>query len=107
MATDTTASPALGPTIPVEHMPENMKARAAEINTYMREMPQLLRDGHDGRYALISADQLISLWDTHANAMEAGYDRFGLDGRFIAQKIDSRYYERFLTLVDKPYGAQS
>src|SRR5438034_6019266 len=106
MATDITAPPANGPTIPVEHMPENMKVRAAEINTYMREMPRLLHDGHDGRFALISGDQLIGLWDTHADAMQAGYDRFGLGGRFIAQKIDSRYYERFLTLVGKPNEAR-
>src|SRR5438132_1197411 len=107
MATDATTTPTIGPTIPVEHMPENLKARAAEINTYMREVPQLLRDGHDGRFALISGDQLIGLWDTHADAMQAGYDQFGVDGRFIAQKIDSRYYERFLTLVGKPYEARS
>src|SRR3954469_8519668 len=102
MASETAAS--AGPTIPVEHMPENMKRRAAEMNAYMREAPRLLREGNEGRYVLISEDQLFGVWDTFGDALEAGYERFGLDGRFIAQKIDSRDYERFLTLVDQPYG---
>jgi hypothetical protein len=104
MVNDTETTPTVepGPTIPVENMPENLRARATEINVYMREMPRLLRDSEEGRYALISGDQVLSVWDTYADALQAGYDRFGLDGRFLAQKIDSRYYERFLTLVNKP-----
>ena len=101
------SEPPPGPAIPVEHMPENLRERAAEINVYMREMPRLLHDGHDGHYALISSDQLHSVWDTYSDALQAGYDRFGLDGRFIAQKIDAEYYQRFLTLVDKPHGASA
>jgi hypothetical protein len=105
MATDTTTGPAIGPTIPVEHMPEKMKARAPEINTYMRAAPQLLREGNDGKYVLINGDQLFGIWDTFGDALQAGYDRFGLDGPFMAQRISSREYEHFLNLVDKPYGA--
>ena len=29
-----------GPTIPHEHMPENLREHADEINVYMREMPR-------------------------------------------------------------------
>jgi hypothetical protein len=105
MATDTTVPPATGPTIPVENMPENMKVRAVEMNAYMCAAPQLLRDGNDGKYVLINGDQFFDIWDTFGDALQAGYDRFGLDGPFMAQKISFREYEHFLTLVDKPYGA--
>ena len=105
MTSSNSTAPSPGPTIPVDHMPENMRLRATEINTYMREMPRLLREGGEGRYALIGGDHVVGLWDTHADAVEAGYERFGSDGQFIAQRIDSRYYERFLTLVSQPYRA--
>jgi hypothetical protein len=104
-ATGAEEPPGPGPTIPVEHMPKNMEPAAADINAYMREAPRLLREGHDGRYALVCGGQVLSTWDTFSDALQAGYDRFGLDGPFMAQKISARDYERFLTLVDQPYGA--
>jgi len=64
MPRETESGPAIqpGPTIPVENMPENMRARATEINVYIREMPRLLHEGTEGRYALISGDLLLSVY---------------------------------------------
>jgi hypothetical protein len=92
-----------GPTIPVEHMPENMRVRATEINAYMREMPRLLAEGEEGRFVLFGGAQVFSTWDTFSDAIEAGYERFGLDGQFLVQRVLPRDYERFLILVDNPY----
>jgi hypothetical protein len=67
-------------------LPENLKPLEREIATYYRELPRLLEEGHEGRYALIRDDDLLSVWDTLGDASEAGHERFGLD-RFMAQKI--------------------
>jgi hypothetical protein len=67
-------------------LPENLKPLEREIGTYYRELPRLLADGNEGRYALIRDDELLSVWDTLADASQAGHERFGLD-RFMAQKI--------------------
>ena len=80
-------------------MPESIRPLAAEINTYLRELPRLLREGDEGRYALIHGDQLLSVWDTYGDALQAGYERFGIDGHFVAHKIQGRELERFLTLL--------
>jgi hypothetical protein len=61
-----------------------------EINTYRRELPRLLAEGHEGRAVLIKGDQVISIWDTAEDAYQAGAERFGLDV-YLAQPIDSRY----------------
>src|SRR4051795_8063896 len=102
MATDTEPTPVVGPgpTIPVEKIPEKIRDMAAEINTYMREMPRLLAEGEEGHYALISGDTLYSIWETFGDALQAGYQQFGVDGHFCAQPIDRRDYERFLTLIE-------
>ena len=62
----------------------------AEIITYRRELPRLLADRQEGRYALIQGNQVISLWDTFADAYQAGCERFGLGVPFIAQPVDPR-----------------
>lgn len=108
MATETEPTPAVGPgpTIPVDKTPEKLRVLATELNTYMREMPRLLAEGEEGRYALISGDQLYTIWDTFGDALQAGYQQFGLDGRFCAQPIKRRDYERFLMLIEPAAGVK-
>lgn len=60
----------------------------SEIAAYRRELPNLLADGHAGRFALIRGDQLAGVWDTFDDACQAGHDRFGLEP-FLAQPIDA------------------
>jgi hypothetical protein len=104
MATDTTAAPAIGPTIPVENFPENIRPIATDLNAFFREVPRLVAEGEEGRYALIDSGKLLSTWDSYAGALKAGYEKFGADGRFIVQKIDRRLYERFMILLDPSAG---
>jgi hypothetical protein len=51
-----------------------------------RELPRLLAEGHEGRHALVQGGRVEGVWDTFADAVEAGYDRFGLD-RFLVERI--------------------
>jgi len=69
-------------------LPENLKPLEREIATYFRELPQLIADGHEGRYALIRDEDLLSVWDTLDDALQAGHERFGFE-RFMTQKIRS------------------
>jgi hypothetical protein len=104
MATDTTAAPAIGPTIPIENFPENLRPIATDLNAFLREVPRLVDEGEEGRYALIDGGIFLSTWDTYSNALQAGYEKFGAGGLFIVQKIDRRQYERFMALLDHPVG---
>jgi hypothetical protein len=67
-----------------------------EWNTYRRAVGQLLADGHAGRHVLIKGEQIIGIWDTHDEAMTAGYHRF-LGQPFLVHQIQER--ERVLRCV--------
>lgn len=73
-------------------LPENLKPLEREMRTYFRELPRLIAQGHEGRYALIRDDELLSIWDTLDEAATAGYDKFGLE-HFMTQKIRPRDLE--------------
>ena len=74
-----------------------LKLYEREIATYLRELPRLLEEGHAGRHALIKGDEILSLWDTQGDAIQAGRERFGLEPIFV-KAIDSRDPERFALL---------
>jgi|GEM_PF-4506741 len=73
-------------------LPENLKPLEREICTYYRELPRLIAEGQEGRYALIRDEELLSIWDTMDEAATAGHDKFGFE-RFMTQKIRSRDLE--------------
>ncbi|MBL8793047.1 MAG: hypothetical protein JNM56_04020, partial [Planctomycetia bacterium] len=57
-----------------EATPESRLQR--EWNTYRREAARLLAEGHAGRHVLIKGEAIIGLWETDAEAIRAGYERF-------------------------------
>ena len=68
------------------------------FNTYRRELPRLLQEGHAGRFALIVGEEVLSVWDTTRDAAQAGYERFGVDGKFCIHEIKPQDVERFRLL---------
>jgi hypothetical protein len=60
-----------------------------EWDTYRREAGRLLMQGHEGRHVLIKGDRIIGLWDTHTEALAAGYERF-LGHPFLVHQIRER-----------------
>ena len=48
-----------------------------EVETYRTKLQQLLPQ--EGKYVLIHGDQVAGVWDTYEAALQAGYDRFGLN----------------------------
>ena len=71
----------------------NLDPLKQEVATYLRELPRLLADGHEGRHVLVKGDEVLSLWDTFDDAYQAGRERFGWGVAFLAQPIDPRFLE--------------
>jgi hypothetical protein len=92
--------PASSPTI---HLTESgrkgLKLYEHEIATYLRELPRLLAEGHAGRHALVKGNEILSIWNTQGDAIEAGCERFGIEPIFV-KTIDARDTDRF-ALLDK------
>jgi hypothetical protein len=69
-----------------------------EAETYRREVQRLLDEGHAGRHALIKGDEVVSIWDTQRDALQAGCDKYGMEP-FAVVKIDPRDPERLRSIV--------
>jgi len=69
-----------------------------DLDAYRQALPQLLHEGQAGRYAVFSAGQLASIWDTQADALQAAAERFDL-GTYAVQKIDPRDGDRLNQLA--------
>jgi hypothetical protein len=79
------------------HAEEAMQLYEKEIAAYLRELPRLLEDGEEGRHALVKGDEILSIWDSDGDAIQAGCERFGLEPIFV-KKIDGRDLQRFALL---------
>lgn len=62
-----------------------------DVAAYLHELPRLL-SASEGKFALIGDAQFLGVHDSEAQAMSAGYSRFGLGG-FLVQEISSRDLE--------------
>jgi hypothetical protein len=48
-----------------------------EWNFFRREVPRLLAEGHEGKFALVKDETLIGLYDNFGDGLEAGYRKVG------------------------------
>ncbi|GEM_PF-5528229 len=69
-----------------------------EIETYLRELPRLLAEGHADQYALIKGAEILGLWEDESDATRSGREKFGHDPIFV-MKIDRRDPERYARLM--------
>ncbi|MCI0461539.1 MAG: hypothetical protein L0Z62_31705 [Gemmataceae bacterium] len=67
-----------------------------EWDTFRRELPRLLAEGHEGKFALIKGDAIVGIYPTSDEGVRAGYAQFGLNDLFLVQPI--RTWERLLRL---------
>jgi len=70
----------------------------AEISTYLRELPKLLDEGYAGKHVIVKCDEILSIWDTQNDAIQAARDKFGPDVPIFVKAVDSRDIERFARL---------
>ncbi len=61
-------------------------ALETEQKTYEREKSQLLPRA--GKFVLISGEQVVGVYDTYADALKFGYDKFGLQP-FMVKRIEA------------------
>lgn len=82
--------------------PEELERAERAFAAYRHELPQLLAQGHAGRFALIREGQIVSIWDTQGDAIQAGRLLFGMEP-IAVQKINPLDVQRF-ALLDAPIG---
>ncbi len=57
-----------------------------ELETLKRELPNLLAD--EGKYVVVSGDQILGTYAAYEDALMVGYDKCGLKP-FLVKKIQS------------------
>ena len=57
-----------------------------ERQAFEARLPELLKE-HEGRIALFFGGELVGVYDTDAQAYDAGLGRFGLDATFLVAPI--------------------
>lgn len=75
-------------------MSKGMEALEQEIETYKEHLPSLLLE--EGKFALIHGKELVGLFDTYADALSAGYERFGT-GQFLVKQIQAIEQAHFIS----------
>jgi hypothetical protein len=95
---NTGMDPATLPIRPAHVSPEQWDRAQQDLETYRRVLPRLLQEGHAGKYAIIKDDQIVSIWDTVGEALQAAGERFGLEP-VATYQINPLDVERF-ALVD-------
>jgi hypothetical protein len=71
-----------------------LKLYEQEIATYPRELPRLLAEGRAGQHVFVKGNEILSVWDTQRDALQAGRERFAIEPMFV-KTIDARDAERF------------
>jgi hypothetical protein len=59
---------------------------ARERQTFAAHKAELLRD-HEGKYVVIRGDAIVGIRATYEEALEVGYDRFGLEPFFVKELL--------------------
>jgi hypothetical protein len=92
MSTQTQPQTSAGP-------PRAEQLLATEIAIYQNELPRLLADGEEGRWALIQGSVVAGVWDTFADAVQAGDERFGATPFLVQQVLAEPHVARITRAV--------
>lgn len=66
-----------------------------ELETYNRELPHLIAEAQ-GKFALVFEDSVAGIFDTYADALNAGYQKFQLKP-FMVKQIATDEQAHFFT----------
>lgn len=69
-----------------------------DIETYERELPNLLND--DGKFVLIEGDAVAGVYDTYEDALKAGYEKLGLNPFLVKQIQTAEQVQSFTRAVE-------
>jgi hypothetical protein len=67
-----------------------------ELETFARELPRLLAEGHRGEFALVFHDHVESILPSLPEALQAGYDRFGV-APFLVKEVTDHEEPKFFS----------
>ena len=67
---------------------------AKELATYTSRLPEL--QANSGKFVLIKDDQIEGIFDTYADALNVGYQKFKLD-KFLVKQIGPAENIHFFT----------
>jgi hypothetical protein len=65
-----------------------------ELETYQNKLQELL--AQEGKFVLIRGDEVAGCWETYEDALQAGYQRFGLES-FLVKRIEAIEKVQFFT----------
>jgi hypothetical protein len=72
-----------------------------DLKAFRRELPKLLKDpACVGQFALVHEGKVHGVWGTFDDALEAGYERFGIDPFIVKQVVEHEpvyYFSRRIT----------
>lgn len=66
-----------------------------EMETYTRELP-VLAASFQGKFVVIHKSDVAGVFDTYADALKEGYEKFGLDS-FLVKQINALEKVHFFT----------
>ena len=70
-----------------------------ELETFKRELPNLLAQEQEGKFVVICCDQVTGTYVSYADALQVGYEKCGLKP-FLVKKIQAveqvQYFSRDL-----------
>jgi len=67
-----------------------------EIETYNRELPKLLDQQQQGKFVVISGNDVVGIYESYADALKVAYDKKGLVP-FLVKKIQSVEQAQFFS----------
>jgi hypothetical protein len=79
-------------------MPADRLPLQTEIDTYNAKLPELL--GSVGKFVLIKGAQVEGIYDTYADALKIGYERFKLEPFLVKQIAPSEQIHFFTRELD-------
>lgn len=65
-----------------------------ELQTY-NQARDTIRD-HEGEFVLVKGDQIVDFFETYADALKSGYERFELQP-FMVKKVDAIEQVQYFT----------
>jgi hypothetical protein len=79
-----------------------MVTQSKELEAFRRLLPELLSDGaNQGKFALFHSDLCEGIFESFDEALEAGYDRFGLEPFLVKEVVASEKPVFFSRNIDQ------
>ena len=70
-----------------------------ELETFKRELPNLLAQNGEGKFVVICGEEVTGIYEAYADALKVGYEKCGLNP-FLVKKIQAveqvQYFSRDL-----------